>query len=195
MVTSMQPTRPLGVAQLWSIVFWGGVWGVVLAVALRKFADSAPNPGAAGRRTNVLVTDLGGSHPDILVFEGYRLDVPRAQFSRAGKSVPLRPRTFTLLCYLARNAGRVISKAELLAQVWPGVVVTDDSLSQCVGELRAALAERGPILIRTLPKRGYLFDAAVTGDAAAVRLHLRPAIRRRSSDIGEQRTCVQCSCF
>ena len=38
---SMQPTQPLGVAQLWSIVFWGGVWGVVLAVALRKFADSA----------------------------------------------------------------------------------------------------------------------------------------------------------
>jgi hypothetical protein len=38
---SMQPTQPLGIAQLWSIVFWGGVWGVVLAVALRRFADSA----------------------------------------------------------------------------------------------------------------------------------------------------------
>lgn len=38
---SMQPTKPLGVAQLWSIVFWGGVWGVVLAAALRRFADSA----------------------------------------------------------------------------------------------------------------------------------------------------------
>jgi len=116
----------------------------------------------------VLATDLGGSHPDILVFEGFRLDVPRAEFTRAGKSVPLRPKTFTLLRYLACNAGRVISKAELLAQVWPGVVVTDDSLSQCVGELRTALAERGPILIRTLPKRGYLFDASVTGDAGAI---------------------------
>ena len=38
---SMQPTKPLGIAQLWSIVFWGGVWGVVLAAALRRFADSA----------------------------------------------------------------------------------------------------------------------------------------------------------
>src|ERR1041385_1032437 len=44
---SMQPTQPLGVAQLWSIVFWGGVWGVVLAVALRKFADSALDQSCA----------------------------------------------------------------------------------------------------------------------------------------------------
>jgi TolB-like protein/Flp pilus assembly protein TadD len=88
----------------------------------------------------VLATDLRGPHPDILLFEGFRLDVARA--------------------------GRVISKAELLAQVWPGVVVTDDSLSQCAGELRAALGERGPVLIRTLPKRGYLFDTVVTGEVA-----------------------------
>ena len=38
---SMQPTRPLGVALLWSLVFWGGVWGVVLAASLRSLADSA----------------------------------------------------------------------------------------------------------------------------------------------------------
>jgi hypothetical protein len=38
---SMQPTQPLGVAQVWSLVFWGGVWGVVLAVALRRLADGA----------------------------------------------------------------------------------------------------------------------------------------------------------
>ena len=130
----------------------------------------------------MLVTDLGGSHPDILVFEGYRLDVPRAQFSRAGKSVPLRPRTFTLLCYLARNAGRVISKAELLAQVWPGVVVTDDSLSQCVGELRAALAERGPILIRTLPKRGYPGDLGADRNLTLARPSGRSSSRARPPD-------------
>lgn len=37
---SMQPTHPLGVAQVWSLVFWGGVWGVLLAVALRRYADA-----------------------------------------------------------------------------------------------------------------------------------------------------------
>jgi hypothetical protein len=38
---SMQPTRPLGIGQVWSLVFWGGVWGVLLAAALRRLADSA----------------------------------------------------------------------------------------------------------------------------------------------------------
>ena len=38
---SMQPTHPLGVAQLWSLAFWGGVWGVLLAAALRRYADGA----------------------------------------------------------------------------------------------------------------------------------------------------------
>jgi hypothetical protein len=38
---SMQPTQPLGVAQVWSLAFWGGVWGVLLAAALRRYADGA----------------------------------------------------------------------------------------------------------------------------------------------------------
>jgi hypothetical protein len=38
---SMQPTHPLGVAQVWSLVFWGGVWGMLLAMALRRYADAA----------------------------------------------------------------------------------------------------------------------------------------------------------
>jgi hypothetical protein len=38
---SMQPTHPLGVAQVWSLVFWGGVWGGLLAAALRRYADGA----------------------------------------------------------------------------------------------------------------------------------------------------------
>jgi hypothetical protein len=38
---SMQPTPPLGVAQVWSLAFWGGVWGVLLAAALRRYADGA----------------------------------------------------------------------------------------------------------------------------------------------------------
>jgi hypothetical protein len=37
---SMQPTSPFGVAQLWSLVFWGALWGAILAAALRRFADA-----------------------------------------------------------------------------------------------------------------------------------------------------------
>ena len=69
--------------------------------------------------------------------------------------------------------GRVLSKPELLDAVWPGVIVTDDSLSQCVNELRAALGESGQRLLKTVPRRGYMLDATV-------RVEARPAAPARS---------------
>ena len=48
-----------------------------------------------------------------------------------------------------------------MASLWAGVVVTDDSLIQCVGELRSRLGDQGPKLITTHPRRGYMFDADV----------------------------------
>jgi DNA-binding winged helix-turn-helix (wHTH) protein/TolB-like protein/Tfp pilus assembly protein PilF len=109
----------------------------------------------------VLVTDPAGPLPDVLGFDDFVLDAARVTLTRSGVEVPLRPKAFALLLHLARNAGRVVSKAELLANVWPGVVVGDDSLSQCVNELRGALGERGPVLITTVARRGYRFDAVV----------------------------------
>jgi hypothetical protein len=51
---SMQPTPPLGVAQLWSLAFWGGVWGVALAAALRRCRRSARDRGDDLRRDPAL---------------------------------------------------------------------------------------------------------------------------------------------
>jgi len=51
--------------------------------------------------------------------------------------------------------------------VWPDVVVSDDSLVQCVGELRLALGSQGGALIRTLSRRGYLLDAQPCDDGAS----------------------------
>ena len=59
------------------------------------------------------------------------------------------------------HPGRVVGKNELLAAVWPGVVVNDESLSQCVRELRGALGDDEQVLIKTVPRRGYLFDVPV----------------------------------
>jgi DNA-binding winged helix-turn-helix (wHTH) protein/TolB-like protein/Tfp pilus assembly protein PilF len=125
----------------------------------------------------VLVTDPAGPRPDVLGFDDFVLDAARVTLTRSGVEVPLRPKAFALLLHLARNAGRVVSKAELLANVWPGVVVGDDSLSQCVNELRGALGERGPVLITTVARRGYRFDAVVGSrvEPAAVGRQ-RPAI-------------------
>jgi predicted ATPase len=67
-----------------------------------------------------------------------------------------------MLTFLVRNPGRLIGKQELIAAVWPESFVTDDSLVQCTLELRRALDDRDQRLLRTVPRRGYLFTAEVT---------------------------------
>ena len=66
-----------------------------------------------------------------------------------------------LLRLLLDEPGRLFSKEDLMAALWPKAVVTDDSLVQCVGELRTALDDRAQRLIRTVPRRGYRLEAAV----------------------------------
>jgi TolB-like protein len=76
-----------------------------------------------------------------------------------GARVDLRNRSFGVLRHLATNAGRVVSKDELLAANWPGVTVTEDSLTQCISEIRRLLGESGRDLIRTVPRRGYMISS------------------------------------
>ena len=102
-----------------------------------------------------------------LHFGPFTLDLNRAELTREGAPVALRPKTFSLLKHLVTQAGRAVSKEELLDKVWPGLAVTDDSLSQCIAELRAALGDSGPLFIKTLPRVGYRFDAPVSEEAAA----------------------------
>jgi adenylate cyclase len=94
-------------------------------------------------------------------FEGCTLDQFRGSFSRGVDDIDLRPKTFSVLQYLVANAGRLLSKDEILKAVWPGVFVTEDSLVRCVHEARLALGDADGRLIRTVPRRGYLFDAPV----------------------------------
>jgi DNA-binding winged helix-turn-helix (wHTH) protein/TolB-like protein len=101
------------------------------------------------------------------VFGPFTLDLFRCELVRDGRAVPLRPKAFDLLAFLTSRPGEVLTKDQLIATVWPGLVVTDDSLTQCVHELRCALGETGSLL-KTVPRRGYRFDALVeSGPAAA----------------------------
>ena len=106
--------------------------------------------------------------PDAIDFAGFRLDSVRAELTREGQVVPLRPKVYRLLSYLAAHAGRTVPKRELLGAVWPDVVVTDDSLSQCIGELRAALGDSAQSLVKTVPRLGYRFDAPVVAGSQAL---------------------------
>lgn len=80
-----------------------------------------------------------------------------------GQEVRLEPRVMEVLMFLVERAGKVVSRSELLARVWPGVVVGDDALTQAVIKLRKGLGDdpRAPRYIQTVPKRGYRLLAAV----------------------------------
>jgi DNA-binding winged helix-turn-helix (wHTH) protein/TolB-like protein len=119
---------------------------------------------------------------DRLLLNGRVLDIERAELRDAGgQIVPLRAQALSVLLVLARRRGEIVPKRELLAQVWPGVVVTDDSLVQCVVDIRRELGDTGQRIVRTLPRRGYVLIADDT-DAPADEPSAddsRPSSRRR----------------
>jgi DNA-binding winged helix-turn-helix (wHTH) protein len=102
-------------------------------------------------------------------FGEFLLDSTRGCLFKAGVEVKLRPKVFETLRYLAQHPGRLISKQELMQAVWPDAFVTDDSLVQCTLELRRALEDRTQQLLKTVPRRGYLFAGAVIQTPSATR--------------------------
>lgn len=97
-----------------------------------------------------------------LRFDGYVLDLDRGCLLLDRNEIALRPKTFAVLHFFIENCGRLVSKDELFAAVWPDIAVTDDTLVQSIGELRRALGDDGPRLIRTIPRRGYRFESDVS---------------------------------
>src|ERR1043166_6168847 len=99
-------------------------------------------------------------------FEGFTLDLTRGCLLRGNQEIKLRPKPFEALAYLVDNAGRLINKAELIQAVWPDTAVTDDSLVQCMMEVRRALGDDAQQIIKTVPRRGYIFDREVRTNSA-----------------------------
>lgn len=95
-------------------------------------------------------------------FGGFVLNAHRGLLCRRGEEVPLRPKTYEVLKVLVENAGRLMSKREMLDSVWGDVIVTDHSLTQCLMEARQALEDHDQRLIRTVRGRGCVFEAEVT---------------------------------
>jgi DNA-binding winged helix-turn-helix (wHTH) protein/TolB-like protein/Tfp pilus assembly protein PilF len=103
------------------------------------------------------------SPPQRLQVGDWTVDAALNQLSAAGKSVKLEPKAMAVLVYLAQRPGEVVSREALLAAVWPGVVVSDDAVTQVVIKLRKALgdAAESPAYIQTISKRGYRLVAPV----------------------------------
>jgi len=105
--------------------------------------------------------------PRTLCFDRFILDLQRCALLCGKEEIRLRPRSFDVLRYLAEHTGRIVSKEELFQAIWPGVSVTDDSLVQCIRDVRTALSDTPHRIIRTVPRRGYLFAAEVTREILA----------------------------
>ncbi|APG12852.1 DNA-binding winged helix-turn-helix (wHTH) protein/tetratricopeptide (TPR) repeat protein [Bradyrhizobium elkanii] len=98
----------------------------------------------------------------LLRFAGFELDQQRAELRSAdGVAIKLRPKTFEMLRLFATSGGRVLSKQELMEAVWPNVHVGEDSLFQCIRELRTALGDERRQLIKLASGGGYLLAAEV----------------------------------
>jgi eukaryotic-like serine/threonine-protein kinase len=94
-------------------------------------------------------------------FSEFTLDLTRGCLQRGQREIKLRPKSFEVLKYLVENNGRLISKDELIRAVWVETAVTDDSLVQCLKDIRHALGTEAQRIIKTVPRRGYLFDEEV----------------------------------
>lgn len=101
--------------------------------------------------------------PGPLKFDRFTLDPVDRTLSSRGEPVEISARYFDALTLLARHPGQLISKDRFHEEVWRGVPVTDEALTQCVRSLRRALGDdaSAPRFIETVPKHGYRFIAPV----------------------------------
>ena len=97
-------------------------------------------------------------------FDIFTLDPADRQLLRDGEPVELNARYLDALALLASEPGKLISKDRFLDEVWRGVPVTDEALTQCIKTLRSKLGDDAgrPRFIETVPKHGYRFIAPVT---------------------------------
>jgi len=128
------------------------------ALALREErAQSGPAPQASADRGAVYR------------FGDCELDAQRLELRRAGVRVEVQPKPLEFLLYLVRSRERAVSKRELLSALWPGVAVTENSLTRVASLARLAIGDRdgGSALVRTLPRVGYRFEGTIEEGVAA----------------------------
>lgn len=119
---------------------------------------------------------------DFLSFGRFRVDMPTRRLFKDGVEVCLSPRAFDLLVTLAGSEGLLVTKEELLNQLWPDVNVSEHNLTQTISVLRKAMEEKPGAYrhILTVPSRGYRFVGGVEsaesfGTTAAIRNDITPA--------------------
>jgi DNA-binding response OmpR family regulator len=130
---------------------------------------ASPVDAASIKRLNQAPVKPGASMPasfdeTSFHFGGFKLDLRKGVLHKNDAPAFLRPKPMAVITHLARNMGRVVPKSELMDTVWPGIFVTEDSLTQAIREIRKALGDDKASLIR---------------NRVAPRLHARQTSRHR----------------
>src|SRR5262245_53657178 len=94
-------------------------------------------------------------------FGAFRLDSDERLLTCDGEPVRLQAKAFDTLLVLVQNNGRLISKEDLLGQVWADAFVEENNLTKNIYALRKALNDGGEEFIETVPRRGYRFRGEV----------------------------------
>jgi TolB-like protein/DNA-binding winged helix-turn-helix (wHTH) protein/Tfp pilus assembly protein PilF len=117
------------------------------------------------------MAEKADTSPGLALESGFRLDQVTVEpttgvVTGPGSREKLDPKVMDVLVMLAQHAGRVVMREDMLSRLWPESVVTDESLSRCIYELRRQLSlaggdERYKAMLETVPKRGYRLNATV----------------------------------
>ena len=129
----------------------------------------------------------------IFRFNQFALDIDRYQFSDAGDPVSMEPLVFDLLVYLVEHRERVVTRDELLENLWKGKVVTDSALGARLKDVRKAVGDSGSqqSVIKTLHGRGYQFVAKI--DELSGGSDAQPARSSREIGLKDQSPMQYCS--
>ncbi|MDC1288161.1 winged helix-turn-helix domain-containing protein, partial [Gammaproteobacteria bacterium] len=114
--------------------------------------------------------------------ENFILDTDDYSLTRNGVNHPIEPQVFDLLIYLIENRNRVVTREELLEQLWNGRIVSDSAINARLKEARKAVGDTGKQqrVIKTLHRRGYQFVANVTVGSDDTRESKSPALKPAS---------------
>jgi DNA-binding winged helix-turn-helix (wHTH) protein len=96
--------------------------------------------------------------PSLCHIGEFLFDLEEHVLFQGAMEIPLRPKSLNVLQYLVEHRGHLVSKSELMEAVWPNLSVSENSLTQCLTEVRRALGSRERHIIRTIPGRGYLLQ-------------------------------------
>jgi TolB-like protein/DNA-binding winged helix-turn-helix (wHTH) protein len=132
----------------------------VLPDRLEAKAEMAELGSAPGGEMSRKAAEIDPKSAEMITFRGFVFLTKNKELRTAeGKAVNLRSQSAEVLSVLAARPGEIVSKDALMQAVWPDTFVTDDSLTQCIADIRRALGDDEHVIVETLPKRGYRLNA------------------------------------